>query len=356
MSTVFRNAGYLAFGAGKIYHNAHPRYGEWDDSPQERVRNPKVPKGQSDGIGLLKFAPFDCRDEELDDWQIASYAANEWKKKHDKPFFLAVGFDKAHLPWNVPRKYYEMFPLESIQLPPYREDDLDDLPPAGREFARPETDHEPVVKSGRWKEAIQGYLAAMAYCDMNVGRVLDALEQSGNKDNTVIVLWSDHGWHLGEKHHWRKFTLWEEATRVPMIWVAPGVTTPGTLCNRIVETLSIYPTLTEVCGMPTLQHVEGRSILPLLRDPNAEWEHPALTTWRFNNHAVRTADWRYIRYANGDEELYDEANDPNEWSNLAAKPEFAGRKAELAKHLPAKNAAEIGNGTKRGAKPSLKSE
>jgi arylsulfatase A-like enzyme len=216
-------------------------------------------------------------------------------------------------------------------------------------MAHPNTDHEPMLKSGRWKEAIQAYLASIAYTDMNIGRLLDALEKSAYKNNTVICFWGDHGWHLGEKHHWRKFTLWEEATRSPFIWVVPGVTKPGTICDRTVDFMSIYPTLTDLCGIPTPKHVEGESIRALLANPKTAWDKPAITTYRFKNHTVRNAGWRYIRYENGDEELYDENKDANEWTNLAAKPEFAAKKAELAKFLPKKDAPDIGDAPSRKA-------
>jgi len=264
------------------------------------------------------------------------------RKTHDRPLFLAIGLHKPHLPWNVPRKYYDMHPLDAIEIPPHRDDDLKDLPPAAVAMARPNGDHRAILESGRWKEAIQGYLAAISYSDAMVGRLLDALDKSAYRDNTIIVLWGDHGWHLGEKQHWRKFALWEEATRAPLIWVAPGVTTPDTVCDRTVSFMSIYPTLTELCGIPTPAHVEGESLLPLLKDPQAPWEKPALTTYRFRNHTVRDAGWRYIRYANGDEELYDEAADPYEWTNLAADPRAAARKAEMAKALPKEDHPDIG--------------
>jgi arylsulfatase A-like enzyme len=340
LTTAFREAGYYVHGAGKIYHEAYRRREEWDDYLEKERGDPRPPAGRSEGVGGIKFAPLDCRDDELSDWGIADYGIASLQRKHDQPFFLAVGFHKPHMPWNVPRKWFDLFPLESIKLPPYLENDLDDLPPAAVRMAHPETDHVPMQKSDRWKEAIQAYLATIAYCDMNLGRLLDALEQSAYRDNTIICLWGDHGWHLGEKHHWRKFALWEEATKAPFMWVVPGVTRPNTLCERTVDFMSIFPTLTDLCGIPTPAHNEGVSIRRLLADPKASWDLPALTTYRFNNHTVRSEGWRYIRYANGDEELYDETRDPNEWTNLAAKPEFAARKAELAKSLPKTNAPD----------------
>ena len=186
-------------------------------------------------------------------------------------------------------------------------------------MARPQGDHAQIVESGKWKDAVQAYLAAIAYADMNIGRLIDALDKSPHRDNTIIVFWGDHGWHLGEKEHWRKFALWEEATRAPFIWVAPGVTKAGGVCERTVDFLSIYPTLCELCGITIPKHVEGVSIKKLLADPKAAWDRPALTTHGQGNHAVRTEKWRYIRYADGGEELYDEGKDPFEWTNLAGK-------------------------------------
>ncbi|WP_414660555.1 sulfatase [Horticoccus sp. 23ND18S-11] len=340
LTTAFRNAGYFVHGSGKIYHESYRRRSEWDDYLDKEGGNPKVPAGQSDGVGGIKFAALDCKDEDISDYGIADYGIASLAKKHDKPFFLAVGFHKPHMPWNVPRKYFDLFPLESIKLPPYLENDLDDVPPAGVRMAHPETDHVPMVKSGRWKEAIQAYLATIAYCDMNLGRLLDAFEKSAYKDNTILCLWGDHGWHLGEKHHWRKFSLWEEATRSPLIWIVPGLTKPNTVCERTIDFMSIYPTLTDLCGIPTPTHNEGVSIRTLLGNPAAAWDQAGVTTYRYKNHTARTADWRYIRYANGDEELYDERKDPNEWTNLATKPEFAAKKTELAKFLPTQDAAE----------------
>ena len=210
-------------------------------------------------------------------------------------------------------------------------------------MAGPEGDHRQILESGRWKEAVQGYLAAISYCDAMVGRLLDAFDQSIDRDNTVIVFWGDHGWHLGEKHHWRKFALWEEATRAPLIWVVPGITRPNSVCDRTVDFMSIYPTLTDVCGLPTPGHIEGQSIRKLLEDPKAPWDAAALTTYQFKNHAVRSEGWRYIRYANGDEELYDEASDPYEWTNLARNPRYAAVKSALAKSLPGKDHDDIGD-------------
>ncbi len=357
LTTTFRKAGYYVCGAGKIYHEAYRREAEWDDYLESSGRDPQ-PTGDT-GVGGIKFAPLDCKDEDLREWKIVDYGIQQLQKKHDKPFFVAVGLHKPHMPWNVPRKYYDMHPLKEIKLPPYREDDRSDLPPAGVRMARPEGDHKAMLDSGRWKEAIQGYLAAISYCDAMIGRLMEAYDKSPQRDNTIVVFWCDHGWHLGEKHHWRKFALWEEATRAPLVWIVPGVTKPNMVCDRTVDFMSIYPTLTDLCGIATPKHVEGPSIKPLLADPRAAWDRPALTTHNYKNHAVRTEDWRYIRYANGDEELYDEKADPHEWTNVASKPDNSARKSDLAKFMPTKNAPDAsdaagGAGAPKGKKAAKK--
>ncbi len=334
LPTHFRKNGYTVAGAGKIYHGGYDRRGEFDDYLRKEGGGRCNLIGDNDGVGGIKFAPLDCGDEDLPDYKIASWIMDQLNQKHDKPFFLAAGLHKPHMPWNVPKKYYDMYPLEKIKLPPHREDDLDDIPAEGVRMAKQSGDHERILKSGRWKEAVQAYLATITYTDMNIGRLLDALDRSAYRDNTIIVFFGDHGWNLGEKQHWRKFALWEESTRAPFIWVAPGVTKAGSVSNRTVDFMSIYPTLAELCGLPIPQHVEGVSIKSLLANPSAKWDGPALTTHGFGNHAVRTEKWRYIRYNNGGEELYDEAQDQYEWKNLANDGKFASVKKELAKHLP----------------------
>lgn len=336
LTTQFRRAGYFTGGSGKIYHGSWDRHSDWDDYLASAGRDPK-PTGDT-GVGGIRFAPLDCDDEDLREWKIVDYGIEQLKRKHDRPFLLTVGLHKPHMPWNVPRKYYDLFPLDQIDLPPIKEDDLADLPPSGVRMARPDGDHKAMLESGRWKEAVQSYLAAIAYADAMIGRLIDALDASPYRDNTIVVLWGDHGWHLGEKQHWRKFALWEEATRAPLIWIVPGLTQPGMVCERTVDFMSIYPTLTDLAGIPTPAHVEGQSIRALLAVPHAAWDTPALMTHGRGNHAVRSEGWRYIRYANGEEELYDEASDPYEWTNLASDSTHAERKVELAKFLPESDA------------------
>jgi arylsulfatase A-like enzyme len=342
LNTQFFKAGYRVYGAGKIYHGPGDRGGKWTDYfPGDKDTQQRHPDAKDDGVGGLRFYPLAGTDEHMPDYRVVSYGLKKLKEKSDQPFFLAVGLVKPHLPFAVPKKWFDKFPLDSIELPPHREDDLDDVPRAGVKMAGPKGDHARILESGRWKEAVQAYLAAIAFCDSQVGRLLDGLEASPYRENTVVVLWSDHGWSLGEKSHWRKFALWEEPTRTVFVWRVPGVTKPGGVCGRTIDYTCIYPTLCELAGVPLPSHLDGHSIASLLADPQAAWEYPAITTHGYKNHTVRTEDWRYIRYANADEELYDAAADPLEYNNLADKPKYAARKAELASLLPKTNARDL---------------
>ena len=338
LTAQFRKAGYWVAGAGKVPH--YLRESDWD----EYVKN-KDGFERRKGDQMYTSMVNDVEDDAMLDHRNVTWAIEQLGASRDRPFFLAVGLTKPHLPWNVPRKYYDRFPVETIDLPPNLPTDLDDVPPEGIRMSRipshpgtTESDHERIVREGRWKETIQGYLAAIAFMDGQVGRLIDALDASPYRDNTIVVLWGDNGFHLGEKLHWRKQTLWEEATRVPFAWVAPGVTKADGVCDRTVDLMTIYPTLMDLSGLPTPEHVESASLRPLLENPKAAWDRPALTTYGFKNHALRTEKWRYIRYFDGTEELYDETKDPNEWSNLASKPELAAVKAELAALLPKSDA------------------
>jgi len=337
----FMAQGYRVVGGGKIFHGAFPDPASWQEyfpsQTQNKPPDPVPPKRPANGIpnaAQFDWAPLEAPDSAMGDWKVAEWARSELARKHDRPFFLAVGFFRPHLPWYVPRKYFEMYPAERVTLPAVKDDDLDDIPPMGRKFARPEGDHRNVLRYGQWRQAVQGYLASISFVDAQVGRVLEALEGSPHAGDTTVVLWSDHGWHLGEKLHWRKFALWEEATHNVLIIAAPGLTRPGSRCSRPVSLMDIYPTLVELCELPRRPRLEGVSLAPLLGDPQAVWERPAVTTYLRGNHSVRSERWRYIRYRDGSEELYDHLNDDLEWHNLAARPECHAVKQELSRWLP----------------------
>ncbi|MFM7037241.1 MAG: sulfatase-like hydrolase/transferase [Planctomycetaceae bacterium] len=346
----FREAGWKTLAKGKLWHGGTGFRDQWvgeGSSEKGDLGAAKVLEDRS--IGGIQFGILQGGDELVPDTATTDYGISQLQQQHESPFFLALGFHKPHMPWNVPQKYYDMHPLDQIELPPTRAGDLSDIPEAGLRMAKPEGDHAAVLKSGRWKEAIQAYLAACSYLDAQIGRVLDELDKSAYRDNTIICLWGDHGWHLGEKEHWRKFALWEEATRVPFIWVVPGVTKGGGVCSRPVDLMSVYPTLCGLAGVPVPAHVEGQTIEGLLRDPGAEWSGAAVTTFGRNNHSVRDSRWRYIRYADGSEELYDHEADPYEWTNLAGRVESGNVKSELSRYLPEKNVEGVQVGSGRGA-------
>jgi arylsulfatase A-like enzyme len=280
------------------------------------------------------------KEDLLVDAQSVSWCADQLKRQTNS-FFMVCGLHRPHTPWDVPKKYFDQYPLESIQLPTVLSNDLADVPAAGVAFARPNGVHATILQQGLWQDRVRAYLAAVSFADAQIGRLLNALDKSAHRDNTIIVFTSDHGWHLGEKEHWAKSALWRRATQVPFIWVVPGVTKPGTRSEHAVDLMSVYPTLCELAGVPVPRHADGISIKPLLANPNAEWKQPALITHLRGNHAIVTSDWRYIRYADGSEELYNERTDANEWSNVAGKPEHTDLKQRLAKFIPASEAMPV---------------
>ncbi len=354
----FRDRGYRTFGAGKVFH-AHTfapgGYAGYNDPRAWEAFYPSFERQLPDEVGPhdrpangnpitrnFDWSPVVVDDRAMGDGQVVAWSEQQILATGDEPRFVAVGIYRPHLPWFVPQAYLDMHPLEDIALPRVLETDLDDVSAIGREFQQttnmPPLDlHQWVLEAEKWQEGVQAYLASGSFADAMVGRVLDALDRSGRADNTVIILWSDHGWHLGEKGRWRKQTLWEESTRVPLIVVAPGVTTPGSRSARSVSLMDIFPTLTELVGFESPDYLEGTSLMPLLEDPAAPWDHVALSTMEFGNHAVRSDRFRYIRYHDGSEELYDHELDPQEWINIVDDPEYADVKADLARWLPEEN-------------------
>lgn len=337
----FSNHGYHAVGAGKILHGRYDEPESWDAyASQQGDPKPtaKVAHDLHSKAGGIVWGQLDVDDSEMNDYKMASYAIDYLKQTHEQPFFLACGIYRPHMPWQVPRKYYEMYPVDQIKTPYVPDGDLKDLPAAGVKMAKPQGDHATILKTGNWDYAVQAYLASITFADAQVGRILDALEASAYNENTIVVLWGDHGWHLGEKEHWRKFALWEEATRVPFFVSVPGMTKPGTRCEATVDLMSLYPTLCDLCQLPQPEQLDGISLLPLLKDIDADWPYPAITTHGRNNHAVRSERYRYIRYEDGSEELYDHQVDPGEFNNLAADPSMSIVIDDLQKWLPETNA------------------
>lgn len=343
----FARHGYFTATFGKVYHNGAvpPRWQTnefhvWGPAPAPR-RPPRKFVATPDPHPLVDWGVFPPDDHDQADWKIASAALAQLDNRPaDRPFFLAVGFRLPHVPCYVSQPWFDLFPPEDqIALPPWLENDRADVP----EFAwylhwkLPEPRLSWLRAAGQWRALVRAYLASIAFMDSQVGRLLDALEERGLTTNTVVVFCSDNGWHLGEKDITGKNSLWERSTRVPLIFTGPGVAR-GAKCTQPAELLDIYPTLVELCGLPPVRGLEGHSLLPQLRNPKAKRPWPAITTHNQNNHAVRSEHWRYIRYADGSQELYDLRRDPNEWTNRVHEPKLARTLREHARWLPQINA------------------
>lgn len=337
----FMNNGYYVAGGGKIFHGSQNDIDSWHTYFRQGSfpRPEKLPGSGIPGMGNLDWGPIQADEEEIRDTKVANWAASELQKKHDKPFFLACGIFRPHLRWYAPQKYFDAFPPDKITLPKINPKDLDDVPPIARRWANGAVNSK-IMKHKKWREAVAAYLACCMYADACIGRVLAALEKSPYKDNTIVVFWTDHGWHLAEKLHWKKFTLWEEATRTPFIVKAPGVTQPAGRCSRPVSLVDIYPTLIELCGLKENPELDGKSLVPFLKNPEAASVRPALTTYQKGNHSLRSEKWRYTRYSDGTEELYDHEKDPLEWTNLAGDDRCDAVKKQLAEWLPKTDAPD----------------
>jgi arylsulfatase A-like enzyme len=374
----FQANGYYTAGGGKVYH--HPpgfnRKSDWNEY-FDQAFDGHYQAGQAAGDDMSDFAwpegyplngipevkslgrpprnakefdwgPLDKSDDETGDGRMIRWAEDFLADPPDEPFFLAAGIYRPHLPFYAPHKYFDMYPPNDITPPLIKEDDIDDLPEAGLLMAEQRReDLELVRQHGQYKHILQAYLASVTFCDAMVGRLLDALDSSPAAENTIIVFWSDNGWHFGEKEHLHKMTLWARSTRLPLIIAAPGVTQPETSTSRPVSFVDLFPTLNELCDLPQSENLDGTSLVPLLIDPNRSWEQPALVTYLQGNHAVCDEQWRYIRYADGGEELYDHENDPNEWTNLAERPDFDDVIAELSVWLPEVDAPSLRKTPKR---------
>ncbi len=290
--------------------------------------------------GEIKWGPLRVEDDKnTGDNYAAQYVIDQLNKiDKNQPFFLNCGIYRPHVPWFAPKKYFDMFPIESIQLPPRKPNDFDDIP-GGYKRAENRIYWEVIGKRNLHREAVQAYLACVAHTDAIVGRLMRALEKSGHAENTIVVLWSDHGWHLGEKDSYRKFTLWEESCRIPFIIKLPeklkNKFPQGINSGRVVSLIDIFPTLVELCNLPQpRQSFDGKSLLPLIENPLKEWNNHAISQYGKDNYSLRTEKFRYIRYKDGAEELYDHDNDPYEWNNLASLPTYQGIKKDLQNKLP----------------------
>lgn len=353
---TFTRAGWFTFTCGKVYHDGtiKPKdraaeFNTWGPAPTPG-RPPKpfahLPEPRHPA---MDWGPFPEREEDAADFKIADAAIGAIKSApKEKPFFIAAGFRLPHVPCYAPQKWFDLYPDATLQMPPVLETDRDDTPRFSwyLHWKLPEPRLHTLRECNEWRPLVRAYLAGVSFMDAQLGRVLDALESTGRAGDTIVVVWGDNGWHLGEKLISGKNSLWDRSTRVPLIFAGPGITKRAQ-CGRPVELLDIFPTLLELTGFPARPDLEGHSLVPQLRDPGAPREWPAITTHNHNNHGIRTERWRYIRYADGSEELYDLQADPNEWKNLAADPKFLAVKTDLAKWLPRVNKLPVPGSAQR---------
>lgn len=354
----FGKHGYFTAGFGKIYH--HARNGAFNDpaawdtfkkmdaqympakklngAPEYGSRNTDWgpwPKNEAES-GTIDFKSVDYAIEVLQQRKALPTG------KDDQPFFLACGIFKPHSPFFAPPKYHQGYD-ESLPLPVRKADDWDDIPAGAASLLESKKWFWKGMmalekrKPGSYRDFIHAYAACCSFADASIGRLLQALEENGFVDNTIIVLWSDHGFHLGEKDHIEKFALWEKANHIPFIIVDPRRNdSAGKICRQPIDMTTIFPTLIELCGLPEYQ-LHGRSAAALVANPALDWNQPALMTYGFKNHAVRSKRWRYIQYADGTEELYDHQNDPNEWTNLAGNKACNAVITEHRRWIPSEN-------------------
>ena len=345
----FMNHGYRVEGAGKIFHH-HDNSAYHDDESFhrfEKMQLDPMPPRKFNGINAVRSRNFDWGlwppdETQTPDARSVNFGVRFLERKHDRPFFLAIGLFRPHMPFHVPPKYFGAYPRGHVAMPRTNPNDLDDIPAGGQALLRQKRHFMQAIleadeqQPGTWAEAVRAYQASCTFADHQLGRLLDALARSDYAESTLIVLWSDHGYHLGEKNHWEKFALWEKSTRVPLVLVAPGATSPGTIVQSPVSLLDLYPTLLDLAGLPPKPGLDGESLTPLLKSPRQR--RTVSMTYLRGNHAVRSNRWRYIRYADGSEELYDHSSDPHEFANLAHSGEHADTILELRRALPRKNA------------------
>lgn len=341
----FKAQGYRTLTSGKIYHGGI-------GGPDQQLREFDL-WGPAGGIGvkpdgklipptpggnhpLMDWGVFPHRDEDKGDYQVASWTIQQIKAApKDQPFFLAAGFFLPHVPCYATQRWFDLYPDDDSVLPPVHPQDRQDTPRFSwyLHWDLPEPRLQWLQENHQWRNLVRSYLACTSFVDAQIGRILEAVEAAGLAEKTIVVIWGDHGWHLGEKAISGKNTLWERSTRVPLIFAGPGIT-PGGRSTQPAELLDIYPTLLELCSLPPRDDLEGISLMPQLLDAATPRRRPAITSHNQGNHAIRSERWRYIRYADGSEELYDMQQDPHEWNNLVGAPELTEVIAEHRRWLP----------------------
>ncbi len=358
----FRKNGYHVAGAGKIFHHTAGNNppDQWDEFQLQQFDDPwyrradwypwnkriPAPKGHPfNGLenfpGEFDWGVIPTPESEYGDQHAVRFAKDFLARQHTKPFFLATGLWHPHIPLYAPQRFFDLYPEAKVHVPETRDDDLADLPPLAQQlaaFRRPE--FERIKSTGKWKDFVRAYLACISFADSLVGDVMNALDQSAYAANTMLVFWSDNGWHLGEKEHVHKSTLWQRSTHVPLIFSGPGLKSKGVTRQQPVSLLDLYPTLIDICGIAPNPRLDGKSLQPLLTNPKAPRD-PAVSTHLPGTHSVIDPRWRYVVYADGTEELYDRRADRHEFTNLAANSKLTSVKQRLAKFTPPTSAAPV---------------
>lgn len=345
----FRNNGYWTMWAGKTFHKkpSKERLTKlWDHM---RKRDGGYGPDVQEGKGELTVKTWgDCQpwtgpDSDFPDVRNSEAVIAQFNQHREQPFFIALGIYRPHVPYTAPKRFFDLYERDAIPLPRLLENDLDDIPPAGMKWVNGPSGHRKdvntVMEAGELRTVLHGYLASISFADWNVGRVLDALAESAYAENTIVVLWGDHGFQHGEKERFTKFALWEKAVNMPMLIRLPNQTGRQNM-NHPVNQMNLYPTLCDLCGIKTPDHVTDQSLVPILEDPSLV-VGPALTTFEERNHSLRTEKYRYIHYKNGDEEFYVHAEDPHEWHNQAGNPACRAIMDELKAQLPKENVAPV---------------
>lgn len=350
MPECFKRNGYTTFGCGKLFH-----------SQPERKRKKAMWDNEVWGGG---FGPFPSRENQLKgkfwgcegledddifpDVKNAEAAIEFLEQTHDRPFFLVYGLWRPHTPFTAPKRFFDMYDPKQIKVPvpAWRRDDMEDIPPLGRKLADVWGDRYRLCGESNpesWRKFVHAYCACTSFADWSAGRVIEALDKSCYAENTIVVFWSDNGYHCGEKNHWEKSTLWEQAALTPLAIRLPGKRNAGKKCRRPVNTLDLFPTLADYCNLKLPGHtLDGRSLKPLLQNPKATWSRPAITTYGEGYFSARDERYRYIRYPDGTEELYDHQTDAAENKNLANHPTSKPVKERLAQWIPQKWTTSLG--------------
>ena len=353
---LFKRSGYETWGRGKIYHSPLAEGREencWDNRPLYGGGFGPFHPEDDQMIGKFwGYTEYTGPDEDFPDVKNVNAALDYLGESHDKPFFMALGLWRPHTPFVSPKRFFDLYKPEDIATPPpgWKENDLEDVPDEGHRLSRiwgERWDQTGGSDPAAWNKLLHGFAANTSFADWSIGRVLDALDNSPHAHNTMVIFWSDNGYHMGEKNHFEKATLWELSTYTPILIRMPDKAHAGTVTPRPVNSIDFFPTLMDYCDLKQPRHTpEGLSLRPLLEDPFAVWERPSLTSYGEEIFSARSERYRYIRYPDGSEELYDHDQDPHEWNNLADDPGLSQIKANLKQWKPP--SFEPSNGGRQG--------